>query len=255
MRRKILLITLIIALVFTSLISVVNASSVTVTMTTNSNTVPDGTELTVILKVSNIDAGQGINSIEGIISYDSAVFEALTTSSVDEMNDWSVKFTPATGQLVAYKSTFAKDEQDIAQITFKTKAGTSGKSGDIKFGEIKASDSESETSVSGVSTTITVGNVSQGGQSGNTANTNTNTKNPIPINNTVKPANNNVARTNTNIVNPNSTKPNAVVPPSTENTVEDIPYTGVSDNIMRAIFVVLVIAGISYFKYESIKER
>ena len=55
-----------------------------------------------------------------------------------------------------------------------------------------------------------------------------------------------------NIVNNTNTNTN-----TRKNTVyeDDIPYTGASDNIMVAIFVVLVIAGISYFKYESIKEK
>ena len=33
-----------------------------------------------------------------------------------------------------------------------------------------------------------------------------------------------------------------------------MPYTGAEDVAMRAIFVVLVVAAVSYFKYESMKD-
>ena len=204
MKKKSLIITLIMILIICVLVNSASALSLTATMTPSSTTVPESTEFTVTIKVSNIDAGQnGINSLQGYLKYDTAVFE--------------------------------------------TKSGVNGKSGSIKLSNIIASNSESEISAADISTTITVGTAPAAG--------NTNTpKNPITIN-----ANTNVVNTpsvispNVNTKNTNNTNTN-VVPVGNTTPEEDIPYTGAGDVAMRAIFVVLVVAAISYFKYESMKD-
>lgn len=260
MKRKLLLITLIILLVICELTSIVSASSFTATMTASSTTVPESTELTVTIKVSNIDAGdKGINSISGILSYDNAVFETLTTASIDSLNEWVATYSPDSGKFTLYKNTWVKNDEEVAQITLKTKKGTSGKSGEITCTSIEAANSESQISASDISTMITVGTPSSSDGTGNTS-TNTNTPQQIPTNTSRNNTTNNTNR-NTNVANNTNTNRNtnnaqsSYVNTNVNTTSEDdIPYTGTSDNIMRAIFVVLVIAGISYFKYESIKE-
>ena len=254
MKRKFFIIALVIALVIGLLINTVNASSIVTTMTASKTTVAESNEFTVTIKVSNIDAGtNGINSISGIFSYDTKVFETITSSSLSSLNGWTPNYFPDTGKILLIKTTFTKDDEDVLLITLKTKANTAGKSGVISFKNIEASDSENRIESSDISTTITVGNSgtsqSEGNSStpqiitsntGNTSNTNTNTN---IASNIVTPSTvNNVQNTDNN---------NVVV----STTQSDIPYTGVSNNIMKAIFVVLVIAGIFYFKYESIKEN
>lgn len=260
MKKKLLLITLVILLIISMLTSVVNASSFTASMTSSRTTVPESTEFTITIKVSNIDAGErGINSISGILAYNNSVFETLTTTSIDSLNDWVVTYTPDTGKFTLYKNTFVKADEEVAQITLKTKSGTSGKSGEIKCTQITAANNEGEITASDIATVITVGNVSSDG-SGNTTNNGGSTNQApqqIPMNTSKNTANN--TNKNTNLAaNTNTNRVSSYV--DTDNTVgttpdEDIPYTGTSDNIMRAIFVVLIIAGISYFKYESIKEN
>lgn len=151
-----------------------------------------------------------------------------------------------------YKQGFLNEDADIVQITFKTKTNVTGKTGDIKLSDIKASNTGETIEASTISTRITVGKNSDGANMANTSGNRTNTNTPSRINTT--------ANTSRNIANNTNTNRNAQSSyidstNNTQNTAGDIPYTGVSDNIMRAIFVVLVIAGISYFKYESIKEK
>lgn len=259
MKRKFLLIILVILLVSVLLINTVNASSFSASMTASKNTVAEATEFTITVKVSNIDAGvNGINSVSGIFSYDTKVFETITSSSISGLNGWQPNYFPDTGKIILLKTSYAKTDEDVLQVTLKTKAGTSGKSGVVSFKGVVASDSTVDIPASDISTTITVGNASNSQGEGNTSNTNTQA--PIQINTSVPSTNtaNNAlnTNTNTNITNNvvtstvNNTPNNVVVQES-----GDIPYTGASDNIMRAIFVVLVLAGISYFKYESIKEN
>ena len=273
MRKKILLIILVVALVIALLINTVSAESFIATITPSKTTVAESTEFTVTIKVSNIDAGSnGINSISGMFSYDNKVFENVTSSNISGLNGWVPTYFPDSGKIVLIKPSFTKSDEEVVQITLKTKASTSGKSGVVSFKNVEASNSISNIQASDISTTITVGNVSQTPEStpGN-VNTNTNNASPININrnstnntNTTPIANN----TTKNITGTNIIQTNNVVTPSTVNTnintsnntvgsqttESDIPYTGASDNIMKAIFVVLVIAGVSYFKYESIKE-
>ena len=283
MKKKILVITLVIILIVSILTSIVSAASFTASMTSSATTVKESTEFTVTIKVSNIDAGvNGINSVEGILSYDTAVFESLTTSSIDALHEWTADYNPSTGKLVLYTMSWVNTEQDIVQITLKTKSGTSGKTGYIKYTNIEASNNESEIKAQDVSTNVTVGNQTSSGGDGNSQTNTNNTPQQIPMNtNTNKNTNTNTnSNTNTNTnrntntnkntntnrnnnTNTNNAPQNSYVGSNGNNTntntnsstsEEDIPYTGTSDNIMAAIFVVLVLAGISYYKYESIKE-
>lgn len=266
MRKKVLLIVLVIALVIVMLIDTVSASSFTATMTASKTAVAESTEFTVTVKVSNIDAGSnGINSVSGIFNYDTKVFENITTSSISGLNGWQPNYFPDTGKIVLFKPTYAKNDEDVLQVTLKTKASTAGKSGVISFKSVTASNSETDIPASDISTTITVGNASTGSDEGNTSSSTTPTNTsgqPQTINTSTqpitRPANNTVNNTTSNIVTPstvNQSANNVTISNVQAETESDIPYTGASDNIMRAIFVVLVIAGISYFKYESIKEN
>ena len=248
MKKKSLIITLIMILIICVLVNSASALSLTATMTPSSTTVPESTEFTVTIKVSNIDAGQnGINSLQGYLKYDTAVFETISATSIEKLNTWTPEYNAETGKIVLYTTIFVKDADEVLQITFKTKSGVNGKSGSIKLSNTIASNSESEISAADISTTITVGTAPAVG--------NTNTpKNPITIN-----ANTNVVNTpsvispNVNTKNTNNTNTN-VVPVGNTTPEEDIPYTGAGDVAMRAIFVVLVVAAISYFKYESMKD-
>lgn len=253
MRKKILLIALVITLVVALLVNTVSASSFVASITPNKTTVAESAEFTVTIKVTNIDAGtNGINTMSGVFSYDTKVFESIVSSSISGLSGWSPSYFPDTGKIVLLKTAYTKNDEDVLQITLKTKANTAGKTGAVSFKSITAGNSETEMSASDISTTITVGNV-PAGEEGNTS-TNTNSGGPQSINTNTNPIRNNTVNTNTNT--------NKAIGPAVNNTsninVEqesDIPYTGTSDNIMRAIFVVLVIAGISYFKYESIKDN
>ena len=75
MKKKSLIITLIMILIICVLVNSASALSLTATMTPSSTTVPESTEFTVTIKVSNIDAGQnGINSLQGYLKYCCIVF-------------------------------------------------------------------------------------------------------------------------------------------------------------------------------------
>ena len=65
MKKKIFSIILIITIAILAMSTVVSALSFTATMSTNSTTVPEATEFTVRIRVSNLDVGtNGINSLK-----------------------------------------------------------------------------------------------------------------------------------------------------------------------------------------------
>ena len=263
MRKKLVVIAIMLILVITSLVTTVSAASFTATMTPSATTVAESNELVVTIRVSNLDVGStGINTFEGVLSYSTQVFETLSDDSIDGNNGWQPTYNQDTGKIMLYKQGFLNEDADVLQITFKTKTNVSGKTGDIKLTDIKASNSGETIEANSISTRITIGSAPTGENLGNSSATNTNTnKNSAPLqiggntsNNTANNAPNNNTNTNRNAQSSyiNNNKVNTSVNDTQE---EDIPYTGTSDNIMRAIFVVLVVAGISYFKYESIKEQ
>lgn len=256
MRKKLAVIAIMLVLVITSLVSTVSAASFSATMTPSATTVAESNELVVTIRVSNLDVGStGINTIEGVLSYSSQIFETLSADSFDGNNGWQPTYNQENGKIVLYKQGFLNEDADVLQITLKTKTNVKGKTGEIKLSDIKASNSGETIEANTISTTITIGTPSTSENMGNSTgnkvgNTNTGTLTLTPTNNTKK---NNTA--NTNINAQSSYIDNNKVNNIGTTTEEDIPYTGASDNIMRAIFVVLVVAGISYFKYESIKEN
>ncbi len=256
MKKKSLIIALLTVVVILLLVGEAFAYSFTPTLTPSSTVVPESTEFTVTIKISNIDAGQnGINSVSGHLTFDTKVFDGITESSIDGLNDWKVSYKADSGKITAIKNAFVTSEEEVFQITFRTKASTSGQKGTISFKNILASNSETEISAIDVSTTVSINNNPQGNVVNNTTPTNivikptNNTTNTQPTNVQPLPVNTNTNKANVANINTNTN------PPANTNTAKgEAPYTGAEDVVVRVIFVVLVIAAISYFKYQSLND-
>lgn len=258
MRKKINCILLILILMFSLL--TINSYAVdlsfTTTMTPSSTSVSESTEVVITVAVSNLNVGDsGINAFSAYLSYDSDVFETLTDSSVEGLNSWTSTYSTTSGQILLTKNSFVNDDENIMQITLKTKEGvTSGTDGTVSLTGIVAQNSESTIDGSNVSTTITVGTEST--STTNTANaitiiantTSTNTTNATNNANTSNSANTN---TNTNTNNTSTSTYNVT------NTSSDdsIPYTGVStDALIKIILGVILIALAIYIKLRKMDE-
>lgn len=247
---KIAIITMMLVLAYTTIVS---ALSFTATMTPSSTTVAESTEFTVSIKVSNLDVGpNGINTLSGYLKYDKDVFETITDSSIEGLNSWSPSYSSDSGKITLHKTTFVKAEEEVFQVTFKTKSGISGKSGKIEFTNIMASNSESQISATDVSTEITVGTVSDniGNTTENKA-TNTGIVSGQPKNNTANNTANNVANNTAN----NKTNNTISYVNKTNTSPEEVPYTGVEDTIMYVIGGVVVVALVFYIKFERINKE
>lgn len=241
MKRCLKLIVLLVMILMLSA-TTVNALSFTATMSTSQSSVAEASEVVVTIKVSNLDVGaNGINSLSGYLKYDTEVFEEITDTNIEGLEGWVAAFNPENGKIGLLKNTFVKEEQNVVQITFKTKAGTANKSGTISFETIEASNSEEEIKASDISASITVtaGNPLQ------------NTTIDIPY----EPEN--IVEENeveNEVVQPQNTYVNTYKPVNTNPANDTIPHTGVEDNIMFAIIIFAIIAIISFIKYKNIKE-
>lgn len=260
---KVAIIAMLLVLVYTTIVS---AYSYIVTITPSSTTVAESTEFNVKVSVSNLDVGtNGINALSGYLKYDDEVFETISASSIEGAKGWSLQgYDADKGKVTFAKTTFVKSDEDVFNIAFKTKAGTSGKSGIISFTQIQASNSEGEISATDVSTTINVGTVSD-----NVANTANSNSNAIKANITANTSGNsitaNVTNTNSNAINTNTNSTNTNTNKTTNTNVSsyvnsmnstntDIPYTGVEDTVMYVIFAVIIVAAISYIRFERINK-
>ena len=211
-------------------------------------TVVNALSFTVKVAISNLDVGNGLVGVSGFLKYDQDVFESITETSIDALNSWTVNFSPDNGKIALTKKTFVKSEEDVFTVTFKTKEGVSGKQGNIKFESIQGTNNESDIPVTDVSTTVTVGEV--GGNLANVSNTNSNTIKGS-INATTNTTANTIKPTNTNTNSSISSYVNSI----NSTSEDDIPYTGAEDTIMYIIAGIILIAVISYIRFERINKE
>ena len=194
--KKFLKVTIVAILLIIMCTNIANALSFTATMTPSSSNVDPSTEFTIRIKVSNLDVGpNGINSLSGILEYDENVFEELNESSFEALNGWgSLAYNSETKRITIMKASFVKTEEQVFQVTFKTKSDLEeGTSGQIQFSNIKAANSAEEIGASEITTTIHIGEGSveneiddENNVKKNNQNTNTNgNRLIIPTNNTV----------------------------------------------------------------------
>ena len=283
MEKKILKITIIAVLLVCVWSTLASALSFTATMTPSKKVVPESTEFTVEIKVSNLDVGaNGINSLSGYIKYDDKIFEKISESSIEGRNGWSHSFNAENdGKITLTKTSFVKTEEEVFQVTFKTKskedlATIENKKGQIQFTGITASNSASDITANDISVEISIGEEEEnpGGTTENgtlqitpNANTNKNTNTNTNTNTNKAPTiglstnNKNTGNTNTNKdanTNKNTnTNTNKAAPyvSSTNTTEESIPYTGVEDTIMYLMFAVIAVAIVFYIKFERINKE
>lgn len=289
MRNKIISIILIMVLSIFLMVQIVNAASLTVTMKPSNSTVPEATEFTVKVSVSNLDVGDnGINSLTGKLTYDSDIFETISESNIEGLNKWSAEYDEATGTIKLTKNTFVKTSQEVFQIVFKTKSDVADKSGAITFSDIVALNSEEEISATDISLSISVSEGSSSDSSSDSSNKTSNktsnsssndtSNNTVSIvadsssnntssdntsnsssNNTSKNTSNNTNSSNTSSNNTNSTysaNNNGVSNSSYTNTTseDDMPKTGVSDTLVSLMLVGIVVALVFYIKIEKINK-
>ena len=144
MRRKIVYLTIIIVM----LIGISNysfASSFNLIVNSDKTEVSEGEEVTIELKLSNIDVGEkGINVLEGQLEYDNNFLENVTLTSD---NNWKVMYNNEEGALKGKflfdkMETGIKTEEKIGQIKVKVKDKVKAGETQIKIKGITSNDGQ-----------------------------------------------------------------------------------------------------------------
>lgn len=133
------LIVMLLLITFISLTGIVNAASVNMSLNSSSK-LKAGDVVTVTLKISSIDAGDGIDAIVATLDYDKNVFEEVTEDSFEGINKWNVNvYSTDTQMFTVTKSSKVNSVSDILKISLKVKDTISVDSTEIKLKDITAS--------------------------------------------------------------------------------------------------------------------
>ena len=89
MKKKLISISLMITLLITLSLSVVNAETNVKMQITSSSELTAGGTVELILSITNIDAGDGIDAVVGKVNYDKNIFEEVTEENFEGQNRWN----------------------------------------------------------------------------------------------------------------------------------------------------------------------
>lgn len=204
----------------------------------NNGQVKKGESITILVKATDIQAGEGIASFNTMLEYDSNAFEC--TVSGDDDGNWQKQglvensLSMTRSDLVANSS-----DQTIAKIVLKAKTNVTVGKQIFKLTKMEFSTGDETFSVADVSTTITV--VEDTG-SGNGDNNNNNNNN------------NNGNVSNGNGSNNNESNKNGLFGSGSSNNGSKsnsvIPKTGVTNVLIVGVIIGIIAAVVFYIRYK-----
>lgn len=212
----------------------VNAATASMSLTSNSKLV-EGQTVEVTLKITNIDAGDGIDAIQGTLNYDKNVFEEVTDENFEGINRWNIQgYSSESGIFIFLRSSKVNMQSDVLKITLRVKSAVVVNSSIIEIKELSASGGDVASGGTGdilvQAVNVTINKVSQ--IQDPSTNTQTNEQ-------------------STNIIANNTSKINsAVTGNNTSNT--KLPQTGDEYGIVLAIAVVTIVSIIAYIRYRNV---
>lgn len=116
-------------------------------LSTSKTILKAGEEVIVTIGVSDINMGtNGINTLEGKISYDTSIFETISSNSIQSLNNWTTTYNDESsslnGKFLAVNlSSGTKENTSIFSVIFKVKLTiTESKDTQIEFKDITSND-------------------------------------------------------------------------------------------------------------------
>ncbi len=171
--KKILIVILMIGCIIGGMIGTVKADTSTTfkaNLTANKTSIKTGEEITVTIGVSDINMGEnGINTLEGKINYDTNIFEAITSNSIQSLNNWTTTYNDESstlnGKFLAVNlSSGTKENTQIFSVKFKVKETvTEEKNTKIEFKEITSNDGTNLVNVGDKAVTIKINSENSNG--------------------------------------------------------------------------------------------
>ncbi len=240
MKKKFLKTALVVFMLTITITNIVRAISFTVTLTPSKTTAPEEDTVIVVLKITNIDAGssEGFSEVTGTLTYDTSVFEAITQSDFERLNNWKPVYDAGTNKLTLTSTIAAKTDTSICQITFNTKQGITSEAKKsvatkIQFTDIVGKTEDQDKTASDIATTITIVADDYDPSANNLNNTNSNMV--LNVNNNVNKNVNNVISYVENV----------------NKSDEDISQAGAEDTALILLIIAIAVSIGFYIKFEK----
>lgn len=254
MKKSIKIISIIMVLVtILSIAGISNAFSASFKAESSSK-LEAGKTVEVMLKIANIDAGNGIDAIAVTLDYDRNIFDEVTRNSIETLNDWYIGgFASDTGIFTILRDEKVKTSSDILKVTLRVKETANANSTDITFKNISASGGAVADGGTGdiiiPETKVTIGKNIDIENPPITTNTVANEVVNEIENTTTNTTTNTVTNTTTNTTNTNKVTNTT----GTGTSSGKLPQTGENDIIMViGILLVAVIAIVAFVKYRDL---
>lgn len=152
---KLSIIVLLMMLVFTA--KVYAKPNCNISMQATQEEVEQGKEITIEVKLSNIQSERGIIAIEGTLEYEK---DCLTLSNMEGQNAWDtpvkgLSYNETNGKFVIDKKGLAKNDEGILKITFLVNT-TDQKDTTISINNMIVADGTAPTKIGNISKNITI---------------------------------------------------------------------------------------------------
>lgn len=238
------------------------AGSVTMQLTSSSK-LEAGQTVEVTLAITNIDAGEGIDTVTAQLDYSKEVFEPITgKKSLEGDGDWScVAYNEDDGVFILSSDSKVNTNSEVMKVKFKVKEGISVTQTEISIKDIVVSggDETGDINVDMVSVTISAPEPVNP-PTPQQPDTNTQTPEPAPDTNTQKPTTetpktNTQKPTSNGSVQTNTDKTPTVIQQDNSKSNGKIPQTGTAENmIFFTISAISIMAIIAYIRYRIISK-
>lgn len=146
MKKKELLTSLIV-LLFIVIVCPHIVSAKGIEMNTDKTEIKAGDTVTITIKIKDVGIDEGINSIQGQLIYSKDDWEQVNAEDIKSKNNWSMTYnnenTESEGKFILINFGLGEtEEQELAQITLKSKTKIIGKNSEIKLSELYTTDGE-----------------------------------------------------------------------------------------------------------------
>lgn len=122
-------------------------SATKVELLTNQNEIEAGEEVTIVIKVKEIDIEEGINSLQGQFIYNKEDWEQVTSENIKGKNNWSIVYNDensnSEGKFILINLGEGKNnDQELCEIKLKAKNKIVNSESEIKLIDLYTTDGE-----------------------------------------------------------------------------------------------------------------
>ena len=106
-----------------------------------------GDKITISVKIKDVSIEEGMNSMQGQLVYDKDDWEQVTKEDIKKKNNWSITYndeeTESEGKFILINFGSGEvEEQELLEITLKSKKKIIGGNSEIKLTELYTTDGE-----------------------------------------------------------------------------------------------------------------